>query len=68
MSRYYDQMPRGSGEAASKLAERLAREDMGDEAYDKARSFADDRAFKLFGVVFIAAFAAVVLGIVLLGY
>jgi len=40
----------------------------GDAAYDKAVSYADDRSFKMFGVLFIVVFAAVVLGIVWLGY
>jgi hypothetical protein len=41
---------------------------MGDAAYDKAVSYADDRAFKRFGVVFIVVFAVVILGVVWLGY
>ena len=67
MSRYYEQIQHGS-DAAHQLQERLAREDMGDEAYDKARSYADDRSFRIFGIVFIIVFAAVVLGVTLLGY
>lgn len=68
MSGYYKQMRDRSSEAARKLQERLARKEMGDAAYDKAASYADDRAFKLFGVVFIVVFAAVILGVVWLGY
>lgn len=67
MSQYYKQIQHGS-DAAHQLQERLAREDMGDAAYDKARSYADDRAFRIFGAVFIAAFALVILGVVVLGY
>lgn len=67
MSRYYDQIKHG-GDAAHQLQERLAREDMGDEAYDKARSCADDRSFRIFGVVFIVLLAAVVLAVTALGY
>ena len=45
MSRYYKQMQHGDGEAARLLQERLARKEMGDAAYDKAASYADDRTF-----------------------
>lgn len=68
MSQYYKQMQHGGNEAISKLQERLAREEMGDEAYDKMVSNHDDRAFKVFGVVFIAFFAVAVLGVTWLGY
>lgn len=68
MSNYYKQMPHGSGEASSKLQERLARKEMGDAAYDKAASYTDHRAFKVFGAVFIAVFAVVILAVVWLGY
>lgn len=68
MSQYYKQIKQGGNDAKHLLQERLAREEMGDEAYDKAASHHDDRAFKIFGAVFIAAFAAVVLGVILLGY
>ena len=68
MSGYYKQMRHGGREAARKLRERLARKEMGDAAYDKSVSYADDRAFKIFGVVFIVLFAAVVLGVAWLGY
>jgi hypothetical protein len=44
----YKQMPHGDGEAARKLRERIARREMGAAAYDKAASYADDRAFKRF--------------------
>lgn len=67
MSRYYKQIQHGT-DAARKLQERLAREEMGDEAYDKAASYADDRAFKIFGVVFILVLAAVVLTVTAFGY
>ena len=68
MSRYYKQMQHGSSEAKRLLQERLARKEIGDAAYDEAASHADDRAFKAFGIVFIAVFALVVLGVVWLGY
>lgn len=68
MSQYYKQMQHGSDEARRGLDERLAREEMGDAAYDKMVSQNGDRAFKIFGVVFIAVFAVVVLGVAWLGY
>ena len=68
MSQYYKQMQRGSSEAKRLLQERLARKEIGEAAYDEAASYSDDRAFKAFGIVFIAVFALVVLGVVLLGY
>ena len=67
MSGYYKQIQHGD-DAASKLNERLAREEMGDAAYDKQVSYADDRAFKMFGVAFIVALGLVVLGVTWLGY
>ena len=68
MSGYFKQLSHGSGEAARKLRERLARREIGDAAYDKAVSYADNRAFKMFGIVFLVALAAVILGVVWLGY
>jgi hypothetical protein len=68
MSRYFKQMRHGDNEAARRLRERLARKEIGDSAYDKLVSYADDRAFKLVGVVFIVVFAVVVLGVAWLGY
>lgn len=67
MSGEYKQIRHGD-DAASRLQERLAREEMGDAEYDRQRSYADDRAFRLFGIAFIALFGLVVLGVVLLGY
>ena len=63
MARDYGQFERG-GEARKLLHDRLQREEMGDEAYEKMISHADDRAFKIFGVAFILVFAAVVLGVI----
>jgi len=60
--------PDGSDGARRMLWERLARKELGDAAYDKALSYADDRSFKIFGVLFIVVFAAVVLGVVWMGY
>lgn len=68
MSQYYKQMQHGSSEAKRLLQERLARKEMGDAAYDEAASYTDDHAFKALGIVFIVAFALVVLGVVWLGY
>lgn len=68
MSQYYRQMERGNDEARRLLDERLAREEMGDEAYDKMVSHNDGRAFELFGVAFIVLFAGVVLAVTWLGY
>lgn len=66
MAAHDRQMRQDSGEAARQLRERLAREEMGDAAYTESRSHADDRSFRIFGVVFIALFALAILGIVLL--
>ena len=63
MSGYYKQFSRSDGEAKRLLREKLAREEMGDEAYEKMISHADDRSFKIFGVVFILLFGAAVLAI-----
>jgi len=68
MSGYYKQMRNGRGEAARQLDERLAREEVGDAAYEKQRSYHDDRPFKIFGVVFIVALGLVFLAVAWLGY
>jgi hypothetical protein len=68
MSRYYKQLRHGNGEAARGLRERLARREIGDDAYDRAVPHFDGRAFRFFGVVFIVLFAAVILGAAWLGY
>lgn len=68
MSQYYKQIKPGGNDARHQLHQRLAREDMGEKAYDEAVSHHNDLAFKKFGVVFIVAFAVVVLGVILLGY
>lgn len=68
MSGYFKQMPSGNGAAARKLRERLARRELGDAAFDKAVSYADNRTFKVFGIVFIVVFAVVILGVMWLGY
>ncbi len=68
MSGYRNQFRDGVGDAKRMLQERLARKELGDAAYDKAVSYADDRTFKIFGVLFIVVFAVVVLGVVWLGY
>lgn len=68
MSQYYKQMQYGNDEARRLLDERLAREEMGDEAYEKIVSHNDDRAFKMFGVAFIVLLAVVVFAVTWLGY
>ena len=68
MSQYYKQIQHGQGEAARALRERLAREEMGDAAYDEAVSYADDRSFRIFGIVFIVLFAVAVVTAISLGY
>lgn len=68
MSQYYKQMRHGVGGAERMLRERLHREEVGDAAYEKEVSYADDRAFKMFGVVFIVVFAVAVLAVAWLGY
>lgn len=68
MSQYYKQMQHRRSEAKRLLAERLARKEIGDATYDETASYTDDRAFKAFGVVFIAVFALAVLGVMWLGY
>lgn len=68
MAGHYNQMRPDRGEARRKLHERLARKDLGDAAYEKEASYADDRAFRIFGIVFIVGFAVVVLGVAWLGY
>ena len=45
------------------LRERLQREEMGDEAYDRMIANNGDGAFKKFGIVFIIAFGAIVFGV-----
>lgn len=68
MSQHYRQMQHGSDEARRLLHERLARKEMGDAAYDEMVSRTSDRAFKIFGVVFITVFAAIVIAMAALGY
>jgi hypothetical protein len=68
MSGYFKQLNRSDGETRRLLREKLAREEMGDEAYERMVSHADDRSFKIFGVVFIVVFAAAVLVIAWLGW
>lgn len=68
MSRYWKQLNHESGEARRKLHERLQREDMGDEAYEKMKSHAGDRAFRIFGLVFILLFGAAVLAVTGMGW
>jgi hypothetical protein len=68
MSGYYKQMQHGKNEARRRLRERLARKEMGDDAYDKQASYTDERSFKIFGAVFILMFGLVVLAITWLGY
>lgn len=66
MSQYYKQMQHGNNDAKRMLEERLAREEMGDDAYEKMVSNYDDRAFKIFGVVFIVLLGVLVFILALL--
>lgn len=60
MSGCFKQMQHGRGEAQRQLEERLARKEMGDAEYAMQATYADNRAFKIFGVVFIVVFGIVV--------
>lgn len=64
MSGYFKQMRHGKNDARRQLDERLAREEMGDAAYEESRSWHDDRTFRIVGFVFIAVFALALLGVV----
>lgn len=68
MSQHFKQMQHGSGDAKRLLRERLAREEMGDAAYEKMLSQNGDRAFKIAGIVFIVVLAAVVFAVTALDY
>ena len=68
MSRYFKQMQHGNRDAARKLQVRLAREEIGDAAYDKAVSYNDYRAFKIFGFVFIVGCAVAFFTVSWLGH
>ena len=57
-----DRLQHGGSDAARLLRERLRREQVGDAAYEKEVSFADDRAFRTFGILFVVGFAFVVFG------
>jgi len=59
---------RFKNEARSGLHERLQREEMGDEAYERMIAKNGDGAFRKFGIVFIIAFAAIVFGVAWLGW
>lgn len=68
MSQYYKQMQHGSDEARRGLDERLAREEMGDAAYEKMVAQSNGRTFKIVGFASIVVFAAVVLAVTAMGY
>jgi hypothetical protein len=55
-------------EARSGLNERLQRQEMGDEAYDRMIAKNDDGAFKKFGIVFIIALAVIAFAAVWIGW
>ncbi|WP_156384833.1 hypothetical protein [Rhizobium sp. Leaf453] len=59
MSQYFNQM-RGDNDAKRLLEERLAREEMGNAAYDKMISNHDDRTFKIVGAVLMVVFGVAV--------
>ena len=68
MSGYRKQFRDGGDDAERMLRERLAREEVGDAAFDKEVSYADDRSFKMFGLAFIVVLAVVAFGLVWLDY
>lgn len=68
MSRYYKQMQHGNGETRRLLDERLVRKEMGEKTYEKMVSNNDERAFKIFGVVFILMLAVIVLVVTAMDY
>lgn len=68
MSRYFKQMEGKHNAARSGLNERLARKEIGDEAYDEMVAKGDDGTFKRVGLVLVAIFAGIVLVVTLLGY
>jgi hypothetical protein len=55
-------------EARKLLSDRLQRKEMGAEHYDEMVRQFDGRAFKLFGIVFIAIFAIIAFAVAGLGY
>ena len=63
ISSFTEQTEDGLEDAVANL-----REEMGDEAYDRMVSHHDDRAYKIFGLLFIVVFAAAVAGISWLGW
>lgn len=67
MAREYGQFERG-GEARKLLHDRLQREEMGDEAYEKMTAHADNRAFKVFGIAAILLMGAAVLLVTAMGW
>ncbi len=67
MSGYYKQMRR-RGEARRGLRNRIAREEMGDAAYEEMISQSDGRSFKIAAVLLIAIFAVAVFAVTALGY
>jgi hypothetical protein len=64
--RYDPLLPRD--EARRDLDRRLEREAMGEKKYDRMVAGFDARPFRVFGIVFIACFAAIVLGLAWLGW
>jgi hypothetical protein len=60
MSRF---MRGGESRGGAQLQRRLERERMGEEAYGKMIAHHEDRPFKIFGVVFILAFVAIIFGV-----
>ncbi|MBL8906270.1 MAG: hypothetical protein JNM20_06300 [Rhizobiales bacterium] len=68
MASYKLDPERLKNEARSGLRERLQREEMGDEAYERMIANNGEGTFRTFGIVFIIAFAAIVFGVAWLGW
>ena len=68
MSQYRNDVKNLGQSAKRLLQQRLEREAMGEEAYKKMTSYNDERGFRLFGIFFIALFAAIAFGFAWLGY
>lgn len=68
MSQHFNQMRHGGNEAKRLLEKRLAREEMGDAAYDEMVSHNGDRTFKIVGAVLMVVFGIAVFVVTGIGY